>query len=113
MSATNEKKFSAYSGRWIAVINEKVVGHGGTPMQAIVSAKNLRRKEKPRVVFVSANVPFNIPPIIKEIQTILPKSQEIFLVGGAVRDLFLKRPINDFDFTLPGNTFKVARKIAN
>ncbi len=41
------------------------------------------------------------------------KSPGGFLVGGAVRDLLLSKPIRDLDFALPGNTISLARKVAD
>ncbi len=41
-----------------------------------------------------------MPPEIKKVFQIFTKAGwEIYLVGGAVRDLLLKRPFNDWDFT--------------
>jgi poly(A) polymerase len=39
--------------------------------------------------------------------------QEIFLVGGAVRDMLLNRLSRDLDFALPSNGISTARKVAN
>jgi tRNA nucleotidyltransferase/poly(A) polymerase len=44
---------------------------------------------------------------------ILPAAQEIYLVGGAVRDAFLSRPSYDLDFALPANGISLARNVAN
>lgn len=41
------------------------------------------------------------------------KSSGGYLVGGAIRDLLLSKPIRDLDFALPGNTIKLARKVAD
>ncbi len=43
----------------------------------------------------------------------LPVEQEIYLVGGAVRDLLISRPSPDLDFALPYNGISLARKVAN
>jgi putative nucleotidyltransferase with HDIG domain len=56
---------------------------------------------------------FSLPPLIQKIKDILPAGQEIYLVGGAVRDLFLSRLSPDFDFALPSGGISLARKIAN
>jgi len=37
----------------------------------------------------------------------------LYIVGGAVRDAFLHRPIKDLDLATPGNAIKIARKIAD
>jgi poly(A) polymerase len=39
--------------------------------------------------------------------------QEIYLVGGAVRDMLLNRLSRDLDFALPSNGISTARKVAN
>ena len=36
----------------------------------------------------------------------------VYLVGGAVRDALLGRPVHDLDFVLPGNTRRLAREIS-
>ncbi len=38
---------------------------------------------------------------------------EVFLVGGAVRDLVLKRKIHDFDFVLKSDSRRVGKRVAN
>ncbi len=35
--------------------------------------------------------------------------EEIFLVGGSVRDAFLERPVDDFDFATAAHPERVAR----
>ena len=54
-----------------------------------------------------------LPPILDRIREILPPDTPMYLVGGAVRDLLLARPIHDFDFTLPDQALEIGRKIAN
>ncbi len=39
--------------------------------------------------------------------------QALFLVGGAVRDLLLGRPLHDLDFVMDGNPTALARRLAN
>ncbi|HET9908540.1 MAG TPA: HD domain-containing protein, partial [Anaerolineales bacterium] len=39
--------------------------------------------------------------------------QEIYLVGGAVRDMMLNRLSHDLDFALPSNGISTARRVAN
>ncbi len=36
-----------------------------------------------------------------------------YLVGGAVRDILLSKPVRDLDFALPGRTYEYARKVAD
>jgi len=54
-----------------------------------------------------------ISDLIGHIVASLPADMPVYLVGGAVRDLFLQRPIHDLDFILPRNAIKFGRRIAN
>ena len=56
---------------------------------------------------------FNLHPLVKKIVDVLPADQDIYLVGGAVRDLLLSRVSPDLDFALPANGISIARKVAN
>jgi poly(A) polymerase len=47
------------------------------------------------------------------IRQILPPGADVYLVGGAVRDIILKRPLHDMDFVLSGDVLGIARKVAN
>ncbi|MCL4275519.1 MAG: HD domain-containing protein [Anaerolineales bacterium] len=102
---------SPYAGRWVAILRGRVVAQGGTPEQALRASQSSRFKEKPEIQFMP--VPFSIPPLIDRIKDILPPDQEIYLVGGAVRDLLSSRLSPDFDFALPSNGISLARKVAN
>lgn len=41
------------------------------------------------------------------------KSSGGYLVGGAVRDILLSRPVRDLDFAVPGDSINLARKVAD
>lgn len=56
------------------------------------------------------NVKF--PSTYDQITDLLPASRA-YLVGGAVRDLLLNRPIHDLDFALPEDTIPVAKRVAD
>jgi tRNA nucleotidyltransferase/poly(A) polymerase len=43
----------------------------------------------------------------------LPIDAPLYIVGGAVRDAFLSRPVKDLDFATSGDSIKIARQIAN
>lgn len=49
---------------------------------------------------------------LRELARLLRPNQACFLVGGAVRDMFLGRPCNDFDFTTPFDPTPLARAFA-
>lgn len=106
-------EFASYAGRWVALIGEQVVGQGSTPEQALQTARVARFKEKPQVYYVSPNHSFYISPILHEVLAALPDNQQIFLVGGAVRDMLLSRTGHDYDFALPGDVLRIAKSVAN
>jgi putative nucleotidyltransferase with HDIG domain len=55
----------------------------------------------------------HLPPILDRIRQALPPDTQIYLVGGAVRDLLLARSIHDFDFALPENALEISRNLAD
>ncbi len=99
---------SPYTGRWVARVRGKIIAQGLTPDEALRAAQQSRHKEKPEIIFM-----LSLPPLIQKIINILPAEQEIYLVGGAVRDLLLSRPSYDLDFAIPANGISLARKVAN
>lgn len=111
MTEESSQAHSSYAGRWVALVRGRVVAQGGTPEQALRASQSSRHKEKPEIVFMP--VPFLLPPLIDKIKDALPADQEIYLVGGAVRDLLTSRLSPDFDFALPSNGISIARKVAN
>lgn len=112
MTNENEKnQTSPYAGRWVARVRGRVIAQGGTPEQARRASQFSRNKEKPEIIFMA--LPFAFPPLLDRIKSILPPEQEIFLVGGAVRDVLTSRLSPDLDFALPSNGISLARKIAN
>ncbi len=50
--------------------------------------------------------------ILPHLTGLLPPDGELYLVGGAVRDFFLGRPVADFDFTGPFDPTDLARNFA-
>lgn len=102
---------SSYAGRWVARLRGKVIAQGGTPELARRAAKSSRYKENPEIIYMPAS--FLLPPLIEKIRDVLPPEQEVYLVGGAVRDLLLNRVFRDFDFAVPSNGISLARKVAN
>jgi poly(A) polymerase len=49
---------------------------------------------------------------ISLLETLLPDSGECYLVGGALRDWLLERPVSDFDFITPGDPTELAQCFA-
>lgn len=107
----NEENKNPYAGRWVAKLKGRIVAQGGTPQQALLASQATRHKEKPEIIFMPIH--FSLPPLIQKIKDVLPAGQEIYLVGGVVRDVFLSRLSSDFDFALPSGGISLARKIAN
>ena len=55
----------------------------------------------------------DIYPLLDQIRELLPADTPAYLVGGAVRDLLLGRPLHDLDFVLPGDGMAAGRAAAN
>ncbi|HET9909588.1 MAG TPA: DUF5678 domain-containing protein, partial [Anaerolineales bacterium] len=101
---------SAYAGRWVARVRGRIVAQGGTPEQALQAAKKIRHKERPEIIYIP--FPYSYSPLVDRVSEIL-LHQEIYLVGGAVRDMMLNRLSDDLDFALPSNGISTARRVAN
>ncbi len=101
-----------YAGRWVAVIRQRVVAQGGTPQQARAAAQS-RFKERPEIRYVPMNPPLSLPPLLESVRAALPDDLPLYLVGGAIRDLWLRRPVHDFDFALPQDAIQTARRVAD
>jgi len=43
----------------------------------------------------------------------LPEDQALYIVGGAIRDILLGRPLHDLDFVMPDDPTNLAKKIAH
>ena len=104
---------SPYAGRWIACIADQIIGQGGTPEQALHVAQASRFKETPQITYVSPIPPLKIHPFLDELAAYFPPDFPAYVVGGAVRDAVLRRPVRELDFILPENAIKHARKIAD
>lgn len=101
-----------YTGRWVAKIGGRIVAHGGTPEQAQQAARAARPKEKATVEFVTPSSPIILSPTLELVRSKLPADQLLYLIGGAVRDMLLGRPVRDYDFALPSGAIPFARKLA-
>jgi poly(A) polymerase len=102
---------TAYSGRWVARLRGKIVAQGGTPEQARRAAQS-RFKETPEINFMPNDLPLNFPPLLEPVRAAL-RGRTVYLVGGAVRDALLNRPVHDLDFALDRDGIKSARLVAN
>lgn len=58
--------------------------------------------------------PLAWPDIVEQLQDMLTESsQPVYIVGGAVRDALLQRPLTDLDLAVGQNAIPLARRIAN
>ena len=101
---------SPYAGRWVAKVRGRIVAQGGTPEQALHAAQKSRHKEKPEIIYMPTS--FSHSPLIDKVRDILP-NEDVYLVGGAVRDMLYNRVSSDLDFALPSKGISTARKVAN
>jgi len=53
-----------------------------------------------------------LPPLVVELYAALPAAPRFWLVGGAVRDLVLRRRIHDYDFVVAGDGVALGRAVA-
>jgi putative nucleotidyltransferase with HDIG domain len=102
-----------YAGRWVARLGNKIIGQGGTPDQALQAAKASRIKETPEIAYIPTAKPLLMHPLIKQVRGNLPKGLECYLVGGAIRDSLLGKPVHDLDFVMPESAIMAAKKIAD
>ena len=110
MSDNSQTTGSPYAGRWVARVRGRIIAQGGTPEQALHAAQISRHKEKPEIIYMP--IPFSYSPLLDNVRDTLP-GQEIYLVGGAVRDMLLNRISRDLDFALPAKGISLARRVAN
>ena len=104
----------AYAGRWVALVQGRVAGVGLTAETAIAAAQLSRPKEKPQVVFVPEDAELEVAEILQTVsRTLAPRALRAWLVGGALRDRLLGRPVHDLDFAVEGRAMAAARAVAD
>lgn len=94
------------------MVEGRVLGHGGTPEQAVRAAQASQYKEKVETRFVPVLPGLVYPAILSRIQEALEFTDDVYLVGGCIRDAVLGLPAHDLDILLPGETLKIARRVA-
>lgn len=102
---------SAYAGRWLALIDDQIVGVGQTAAEAKRFAQRNRPKERTVLRFVEPAGGELLPlsPLLERIRPYLfQQEQPVYLVGGAVRDALLGRVSHDLDFIVPQEAIKLA-----
>jgi poly(A) polymerase len=103
---------SSYSNRWIAKVRGQIIAQGGTPEQARHAAQASRPKESPEIYYMPPTTPFTFSPLLDKVRAALP-DEELYLVGGAVRDAMLGRLSLDLDFAAPADGIRLARRVAD
>ena len=108
----DDKDLTPYAGRWVARVRGRIVAQGETAEIAAHAARQSRTKEAPEIVFVpDPHTSFDTPLLEAIVKTLKP-DQEIYLVGGAVRDFLLSRDTHDLDFVVPANGIRTAKLVA-
>ncbi len=102
-----------YAGRWIARIGSQILAHGYSPVQVRAVARQLRPKEIPIIAYIPQVKIMAFPASLYELQANLTDRQDVYLVGGAVRDALLNQPVNDLDFVCEKDTKKIAKLAAD
>ena len=62
---------------------------------------------------MQASINLSQPSLQTIHQTLLGFAPDAVLVGGAVRDLLLNRPVHDLDYVVAGNALRIGRKVAD
>ena len=87
----NNPDLHAYSGQWIALVDDEIAGQGSTRQLALESAHGHTSGKRVRVRLVPPSDQVSLYTLLELVRPSLPKDKPIFLVGGAVRDHLLKR----------------------
>ncbi|MGD9099982.1 MAG: HD domain-containing protein, partial [Anaerolineae bacterium] len=104
----NNLDLSSYAGRWVALVRGRVAGVGHSADEARRAAHTARPKEKAalRFVFVEGWQDFYL---LRRLWVFIEqRGARALLVGGAVRDGLLGRPLHDLDFVVDGDATALA-----
>ncbi len=107
--------WSIYAGRWVALReNGQVASVGDTAAYARYAARAKLPKERLRLMWVAPQPPHVLIPEwpLALIRPVLPE-EGIWLAGGPVRDLLLRRPLHDWDFAVADSGREIAREVAD
>ncbi len=104
---------SAYAGRWIALVKGQIVAQGETRETAFLAARAIRPKEPLEVVYMPEFPEIFNSPLLLLVRENLPADQPLYLVGGAVRDALLGKPVHDLDFAVPKGALRLAKTLAD
>ena len=118
---------SRYAGRWVALLNGRVVGVGETGREAFQAARGSRPREEPTaVIYVNpagtaeSTTPdslaglFGLDTLAGQVRDLLRMAtDQAFLVGGSVRDFLAGRICHDLDLAVAGNALDIGRWVAD
>jgi tRNA nucleotidyltransferase/poly(A) polymerase len=109
---SDDLDLSPYAGRWVALVRGRVAGVGRTADEARHAAQASRPKEKAQLHFVFATG-WQDWPLLRRLWTFIQRQgAKALLVGGAVRDGLLDRPLHDLDFVVDGDATTLAAAVS-
>jgi putative nucleotidyltransferase with HDIG domain len=109
-------QLAPYKGRWVALVGKDVAGVGMTANEAKRQARHNRPRDRFTVQFVEGNEgeALVLPDLLEQLHPLLAKLDvPVYLVGGAVRDMLLGKPVHDLDFVVPKNGIRVAFQVGD
>lgn len=109
----NDLDLTLYAGRWVALVRGSVAGVGKTAKEARRAAQLSRPKEKPQLRFITVDHWQNHPLLRRLWRLFAGRKAKVLLVGGAVRDGLLSRPLRDFDFIVDGDAMALAAAVSS
>jgi tRNA nucleotidyltransferase/poly(A) polymerase len=104
-----------FAGEWVALAGGRVAGVGASATEAEAAARiawpdaALDVCEAPPVALTGT---LDMPPLLDDLQPLLA-GLPVWLVGGAVRDRLLGRPLHDLDFAVDGDGIALGRRVAD
>jgi len=107
------ENWSAYAGRWVAVLRGRIVAQAVTREKALLAARLLRPKEVPQLIYMPDSLPIFYSPLLQTVRAAWPAETPLHLVGGAIRDSLLGRVSHDLDFAVSSGALNLARSLAN
>jgi poly(A) polymerase len=111
-NSPDELDLTPYAGRWVALVRGAVAGVGRTAEEARRAAQLSRPKEKPELRFVTVDDWQSLPLLQRLWDLITRQDVDVLLVGGAVRDGLLGRPVHDLDFVVDGDATALAASVS-
>ena len=105
-----------YTGRWVAMVGDEVVGVGDTAVSAERFGRHNRIRDSLTIHYIEPpdGELLSLPALLQELQAIFIRiDRPVYLVGGAVRDMLLGRASKDLDFVVPHGAIGLSYKVAD